>query len=149
MPSGAVGTLISAIVDLSPPSGGQDNVSDTDIGAVTGVALIAADTTSGTWHYSINGGTTWNSLGAVSNASARLLAADANTRLYFQPNTDYHGTIANAITFRAWDQTSSVNGSVADASTNGSNTAFSTLTDTASLVVNSVNDAPAWTIRAT
>ena len=44
--------------------------------------------------------------GAVANNNARLLAADANTRLYFQPNANYNGTLANAITFRAWDQTS-------------------------------------------
>ena len=36
----------------------------------------------------------------------RLLAADANTRIYFQPNADYNGTLATAITFRAWDQSS-------------------------------------------
>ena len=57
-----------------------------------------------------NGGTTWNALGAVAGNSARLLAADANTRLYFQPNANYNGTLASAITFRAWDQTSGSNG---------------------------------------
>ena len=29
-----------------------------------------------------------------------------NTRLYFQPNANFNGTVTNAITFRAWDQTS-------------------------------------------
>ena len=78
----------------------------------------------------------------MANNNARLLAADANTRLYFQPNANYNGTLASAITFRAWDQTSGSNGTLANTSTNGGTTAFSTATDTASLVVTAVNDAP-------
>ncbi len=144
-PSGAVGTLVSSMVDFAVPSGQVDNVTDADSGALLGIAITAADTTNGTWYYSTNNGTNWNALGAVSNNSARLLAADANTRLYFQPNADYSGTLAAAITFRAWDQTSGSNGGLADTSTNGGMTAFSTATDTASLVVNAVNDAPVIT----
>ena len=78
----------------------------------------------------------------TANNNARLLAADANTRLYFQPNADYNGTLANAITFRAWDQTSGSNGSLADASSNGGITAFSAITDVAVITVTAVNDAP-------
>jgi hypothetical protein len=73
------------------------------------------------------------------------LAADANTRLYFQPAANFNGTIASAITFRAWDQTSGTNGGTADTSPNGGSTAFSTATDTASLTITLVNDAPAIT----
>ena len=85
-----------------------------------GIAITAADTTNGTWFYSTNNGASWNALGAVANANARLLAADANTRLCFQPNPDYNGTLANAITFRAWDQTSGSNGTSAARSINHS-----------------------------
>ena len=99
---------------LPAPAGQVDNVTDVDSGAGLGIAITAADTTNGTWFYSIDNGTTWNALGAVSDANARLLAADANTRLYFQANADYHGTLANAITFHAWDQTSGTNGGTAD-----------------------------------
>ena len=88
------------------PAGQVDNVTDVDSGALLGIAVTAADTTNGTWFYSTNNGASWNALGAVANNNARLLAADANTRLYFQPNANYNGTLANAITFRAWDQTS-------------------------------------------
>ena len=63
--------------------------------------------------------------GAVATNNARLLAADGNTRLYFQPNANYHGTLATAITFRAWDQTSGSNGAPADTTSNGGTTAFS------------------------
>ncbi len=112
-PVGAVGTLVSALVDYASPAGQVDNVTDVDAGAGLGIAVTAANTSNGSWFYSVNNGTTWNALGAVSDASARLLASDANTRLYFQPTANYFGTLANAITFRAWDQTSGSNGGTA------------------------------------
>ena len=141
-PTGAVGTLVSGLVDFASPSGQVDNVTDVDSGALLGIAVTAADTANGIWWYSTNNGSSWNALGAVASNNARLLAADANTRLYFQPNADYNGTLATAITFRAWDQTSGSNGTLADTTSNGGTTAFSTATDTASLTVNAVNDAP-------
>ena len=79
-----------------------------------------------------------------------LLAADTNARFYFQPNANYHGTLATAITFRAWDQTSGSNrAALADTTSNGGTTAFSTATDTASLVVNPVADTPSVTNATT
>ena len=141
-PSGAVGTLVSSLVDLAVPAGQVDNVTDWNSGALVGIAVTAADTTNGTWFYSTNNGASWNALGAVAGNNARLLAADANTRLYFQPNANFNGAIPTAITFRAWDQTSGTNGGTADSTANGGTTAFSTATDTASLTVNAVNDAP-------
>jgi Ca2+-binding RTX toxin-like protein len=134
-PVGMVGTLVSSLVDLDSAVGGLDNVTDPDAGALTGIALTATDTAHGSWFYSTDNGTTWNPVGAVSDSSARLLAADANTRLYFQPNTNYSGTDTGAITFRAWDQTNGSNGGVANTSVNGGTTAFSTATDTANITV--------------
>src|SRR5262249_30238464 len=115
---------------------------DVDTGALTGIALTATDTSSGSWFYSTNGGTTWTAVGAVSNTSALLLAADANTRLYFQPAANFNGTISSAITFPACDQTSGTAGPMADTSSNGGTTAFSAATDTAGITINPVNDAP-------
>ena len=108
-PAGAVGTLIRDIADLIG-GGGQDNITDADVGALAGVAITAADTSNGAWHYTTDGGSSWNPLGAVSNSSALLLAADADTRIYFQPNVAYTGTISDAISLHAWDQTSGSNG---------------------------------------
>ena len=105
-----MGTLVSALVDFTSPAGQVDNVSDVDSGALLGIAVTAADTTNGAWWYSTDNGASWNALGAVANNNARLLAADANTRLYFQPNANYSGTLASALTFRAWDQTSGTSG---------------------------------------
>ena len=94
-PVGAVGTLVSSLVNLTPPAGGLDNVTDADSGALTGIALTATNTTNGTWFYSTNNGANWTAVGAVTDNSALLLAADANTRLYFQPNANFNGTISN------------------------------------------------------
>ncbi|MCC6609877.1 MAG: DUF4347 domain-containing protein [Burkholderiales bacterium] len=141
-PSGAVGTLVSVLVDFAVPAGQVDNVTDVDAGAQLGIAVTAADTANGSWFYSTNGGGTWVALGLVADNSARLLAADASTRIYFQPNANWNGTLASAITFRAWDQTSGANGALADTTANGGTTAFSAATDTASITVTAVNDAP-------
>ena len=125
-PVGAVGTLVSSLVDL-PGGGGLDNVTDVDATPLTGIALTGTNTANGSWFYSIDNGANWLAVGAVSGASALLLAADANTRLYFQPTPDFAGTVTNAITFRAWDQTSGSNGaSGVSTSPNGGTTAFST-----------------------
>ena len=139
VPVGAVGTLVSALIDFASPSGQVDNVTDADAGALTGIAITAADTSNGSWFYSTNG-TTWTALGALSDSTALLLAADADNRLYFRPNANYDGQ-AN-ITFRAWDQSSGSDGGTANTTSNGSGTAFSTATDTASFDVTPVNDAP-------
>jgi Ca2+-binding RTX toxin-like protein len=147
-PSGAVGTLVSSLVNLSPPSGGLDNVTDADSGAVTGIALTGTSNTNGTWFYSTDNGAHWNAVGTVSNSQSLLLAADADTRLYFQPNSNFNGDVTNAITFRAWDQTTGSSGSMVDTSANGGTTAFSSTTDTANINVAPVNDAPVNTVPA-
>ncbi len=136
-PTGAVGTLISSLAAIGT------NITDPDTGALAGIAITAADTTNGSWFYTIDGGTTWTALGTVSDTNARLLAADANTRIYFQPTiADYNGTLTNAITFRAWDQIVGTNGSTANSSIN---IGVSTLTDTADITVTAVNDIPNFT----
>jgi Big-like domain-containing protein/cadherin-like protein/VCBS repeat protein len=135
------GTLVSQLVDLTPPvGGGIDNVTDAD-STQTGLALTAVDNTNGTWKYSLNGGTSWTNVPAVSDDNALLLAADGDTRLYFQPNANFFGT--SSITFRAWDQSDgSTEGSTADPSPGGDSTAFSAVFDTAGITINSVNDQP-------
>ena len=134
-PLGAVGTSIFQLANLTGGSG-QNNVIDPDAGALTGIAITNVDSLNGSWFYSTNNGTNWTTLGPVSNTNALLLADTANTRLYFRPNTGYTDTLANAITYRAWDQTSGTNGTTADTTTNGNPTAFSVQFDTASLQVN-------------
>ncbi|MDD5215873.1 MAG: tandem-95 repeat protein, partial [Methylococcales bacterium] len=132
-PTGAVGSLVSTLI------GG---ITDVDTSASKGIAITATDTTNGTWYYSTNNGTTWIDVSTVSTNGALLLASDANTRLYFKPNANYNGTITNGITFVAWDQTTGSAGTKVDVTSNGGTTAFSTASDTASISVTAVNDAP-------
>ncbi|MDQ0027475.1 VCBS repeat-containing protein [Variovorax paradoxus] len=141
-PAGAVGTLVSSLVNLTPPSGDLDNVSDADNSAATGIALTGVNAANGSWWYSTDGGTNWAAVGAVSDASALLLAADANTRVYFQADSNFSGSVSDGITFRAWDQTSGTAGTTVSTVTNGGSSAFSSATDTATITVNVVNVNP-------
>ncbi len=124
-------------------------ITDSDPGAVQGLAISAVDNTKGTWQYSQNGGTTWVNITGVSPTRALLLEAVANNRLRFVPTGDFVGF--STFNFQAWDLTSGLNqpygtdGGFADASQNGGTTAFSAITATATLQVRFVNDIPTFT----
>ncbi|NJL60539.1 MAG: DUF5050 domain-containing protein [Methylacidiphilales bacterium] len=135
-PFGAVGFLVSAIAKLGV------NITDPN-SPNTGIALISGDTR-GTLFYSTNNGLRWNFVDprSLSNSKALLLSADANTRLYFKPISNFNGTLGSAITFRAWDGSSGQNGALANAGSNGGFTVFSTASDVVSITVNSINDVP-------
>jgi hypothetical protein len=122
VPAGEVGSLLSTLVS---------GISDTSPTAPKGIAITGFDTTNGTLYFSTNGGATWAAVGAVSNTNALLLAADSNTRLYFQPaNSSYVGS-TNPITFRAWDLTQHITeGVYANTVANGGKAEFSSATDT-------------------
>ena len=137
VPVGAVGSLVSAF------TGG---ISDVDSGALKGIAITASNETNGTWWYSTNSGSNWTAVGSVSSAQSLLLTDSATTRLYFQPNADYSGGAAAALTIRAWDRTSGTAGTKVDTSSNGGTTAFSSATDVVDVTVTAVNDAPVATI---
>ncbi|WP_369408046.1 VCBS domain-containing protein [Kordiimonas gwangyangensis] len=132
-------TVATIVVDSS--------ITDVDGSASEAIAVTEVDNTNGVWQYSTNGGTSWNNFSGVTgtsvdiSSSARLL--DSTSLVRFVPDADYNGTAT--FTFRAWDQTSGSIGGTADVSTNGGTTAFSTATDTASVTINSVNDAPTLT----
>ncbi|MEP6789860.1 MAG: SBBP repeat-containing protein, partial [Ramlibacter sp.] len=128
------GTLVSALV------AGQ--ITDGNANAASGIAVTAVNNANGTWEYSRNGGGTWAAFGAPTDATATLLAADANTRVRFTPNADWNGTVLNGFTFRAWDRTAGTAPGPADTSVNGAATPFSTATASASITVDAVNDAP-------
>ncbi|WP_144006699.1 DUF4347 domain-containing protein, partial [Pelomonas sp. KK5] len=129
-PTGTVGVLVKDLV------GG---ITDVDTGALQGIAISGVDTSKGTLYVSTDNGTTWNTVPAVSDAAARLLMADANTRIYFKPNAGVTGDITSAVTFRAWDQTSGSANGTGNASANGGSTAFSAATDT---IAAHVDNAP-------
>ncbi len=132
VPNGPMGTTVMSLVDIGGP---MRNVADGDVGAVTGVAITGAQAANGTWHYTVDNGATWNPLGPISEAAARLLDATSGSRVYFQPNAGFSGIVSTALTFRAWDRTAGVNGATADTTANGGSSAFSASTDTADLNV--------------
>jgi len=139
-PVGVVGTLVSVLASTG-------NITDMDTTNPKGIAITATDSTHGTWYYSTNNGTNWTVFTAT-NTTARLLKADANTRVYFQPTANWQGTdITSGLTIRAWDGSTGANGGIAaqDLSIGanvGGTTAFSSATDVVAVTVTSVNDRP-------
>jgi len=110
------------------------SVTDADLGALQGVAVVGLTGTSdGTWEFSTDDGTTWAPVGAASESAARLLRA--SDLLRFAPNAGFLGTAT--VTYRAWDWTQGTFGGTADLTVLGTGgaTAFSTVTETATLTV--------------
>ncbi|MCA9091868.1 MAG: VCBS repeat-containing protein [Planctomycetaceae bacterium] len=130
------GTLVSDLITRMGPSGG---ITDADAGALQGIAIVGiGNTSTGSWQFTINGGSTWAPITSTGSTNALLLAADANTRIRYVPNAGFAGNVIFA--FVAWDRTSGTNGSVANAASRGGVTPYSTAYDYASL---NVNTAPA------
>src|SRR4029077_2972473 len=113
-------------------------VTDVDSGAVQGLAVTGTNSSTGTWQYSTDSGSTWNGVGSVSTSSALLLRS--TDKLRYVP--DGQNATTASVTFCAWDQTSGTVGTKADVTTGGGTTAYSSATATANLTVTSVNDAP-------
>jgi uncharacterized delta-60 repeat protein len=130
------GNTVASIV----ASAGGNRITDVDVGAVEGIAVTALSSGNGSWQYSLNGGTSWQNVGEVSTSSA-LLLRDTDL-LRFMPN----GTIGSTadVTFRAWDRTSGTVYTRADVTASGGTTAFSSTSETASIVISDVNDGPSF-----
>ncbi|WP_225086769.1 putative Ig domain-containing protein [Pectobacterium colocasium] len=146
--SGTTVTLTTTTEDVTSSSTSISSLlsaagyADVDNGAVSGIALTAL-TGNGTWQYSTNSGANWFSVGTVSSSSALLLSS--TTQIRYVPDSA-NGETAT-LGFKAWDQTSGTatagaSKGLADTSTSGGGSAFSTNSAQASLVVTDVNDAP-------
>ena len=138
-------TLTAIAEDTAGPAGNtvaeiviDGSITDGD-GAVEAIAITGIDNSNGTWQFAAAGGSTFNNIGAVSDNSALLLSGLAKVR--FVPNADFNGTAT--FTYRAWDQSVGSSEQMGvDVSVNGGTTAFSAATETASITVTAVNDAP-------
>ena len=126
----STGILVSQIANV---------IRDIDAGALFGVAIVDAPTTLGTWQYALNG-TTWQSLAGVSTSAARLLAADATTRVRFLPNPNAFGT--TALRLHAWDRVLGVAGGIGNFTEFAPFRTFSTASATLGANVLPINDAP-------
>lgn len=131
-----MGDTVAALI----ASAGGDRITDVDLGAVEGIAVIGVDNSHGTWQFSTNGGANWTAFGAVSTTSAVVL--DAASLIRFVPDGIFDGTLDPAISFRAWDASDGFSAGTTGVNTsiNGGTTSFSTAVETASLVV--VLEAP-------
>jgi len=108
-----------------------------------GLALIGtsqdASLGAGKWEYSLDGGSSWNDVGAVTATTALLLEND--DRLRFLPDTIDGGTAT--LTYRAWDRSDgSTAGDVVnlDGVPGGGTTAYSTASETSTLTITEIND---------
>lgn len=117
------------------------DLSNSTAQSVTGIAIIAANTTIGTWQYSIDNQATWSSMTSISASSAVHL--DRTDFIKFVPSTTTsNGT--TSIQLRAWDKTNmgSLTNRIGNASAGGSTTAYSTNTPTLTCQVVSATSAP-------
>jgi len=131
-------TVASIVVDAS--------ITDVDGSPVEAIAVTIVDNTNGVWQYSLDGGTSWNNFSGTTGSSVDISSAarllNPTHRIRFVPDANYSGTAT--FTFRAWDQSSGSGGGTANTASNGGTTAFSSASDTASVTINPVNDAPAF-----
>ncbi|MDM8557326.1 LamG-like jellyroll fold domain-containing protein [Candidatus Parabeggiatoa sp. HSG14] len=134
-----IGTKIS---DMLATGANNAPIADGDYDAVKGIAVIAMDNTNGTWEYSLDNGESWIAFGIPSETDARLLLIDGhNTRIRFQPNMNFEGTVKQGLTFRAWEQQTGGgdNGGTVDMTdTELDPYALSTETETANITVTDI-----------
>ncbi|NKX71323.1 DUF4347 domain-containing protein [Rhodobacteraceae bacterium R_SAG1] len=139
------GTTVAALVV-------DGSISDVDGSAVEAIAVSQVDNTNGVWQFSTNAGASWSDFSATTGqvvsltGAARLLdgtAGGAGTNLVrFVPDQNYVGQAT--LTIHAWDKTTGSAGGIADLSSPGGTTAFSTASDSVTITVNAVNDAPVF-----
>jgi hypothetical protein len=129
------GNTVEEIINSAETDPIQD-----DEGALYGFAIVGVSSQNGEWQYSVDAGTTWWTIGLVSDTMAILVNTDA--RIRFLPNTDLTG-FRSEISIRAWDQSAGINGSQeVDVSQNGGSSAYSIETTQISVDVLAVNKAP-------
>ena len=124
---------------------GTTKITDANSDAKLGGIAIVEITGSGTWEYAPYIGSSFQPIGSVSMTSA-LLLSKTPSQLRYVP--DGKNNEQPTINYYAWDNTFSFNGQRVDLtqfSPFGGTTAFSTLSDTATLIVTAVNDAPVIT----
>jgi Ca2+-binding RTX toxin-like protein len=112
-------------------------------GTLEGIAVFAPEGGSGTFEYSLNGGTTWLS---VSLAEGEALLLRATDLIRHVPNGQTGGTASFG--YYGWDQSSGTAGSVVsgivgagNADNRGGSSAFSTDAATVSYTITDANDA--------
>jgi len=128
------GTTVSTMVVNS-------SITDPD-GAIEAVGVSAVDNSNGSWEYKVGAGS-WTAFDFTGGNSGKALLLDSTDSIRFVPNANWNGTVSSGVTFYAWDKSSSSAGSYLTVTGNtGGSGSLSTASDTASIVVNVVNDIP-------
>lgn len=140
-----VSDLVLASRDGNVPDGETRSVfTDVDFGtngANAGVAIYGLSNDGlggGRWEYSTNGGTSWTSVGTVSETQALLLSSTDKIR--FVPDGK-NGTEAS-FDYYLWDGAKHTHGTKANVTSRGGDNAFSLDGASATIEVTSVDDAP-------
>ncbi|MEX0381709.1 hypothetical protein V6X02_00015 [Spiribacter sp. 1M153] len=127
------GTAVSAIVV-------DGSITDEDGSAVEAIYLTEVDEANGSWQFSTDSGSSWTTIGFSSEPADTGLLLDGGDKIRFVPDADFNGSAD--LTFGAWDKSTGSAGRYVDANSTGADTAFSSATDTTSIDVTPVNDAP-------
>ena len=145
-------TLATVSEDATTPASTQvatlltGAVTDPDGSTLRGIAVTSASNYYGNWQYTLNNGTTWTDMGAVTSTAARLLPGWARVR--FIPDHDFNGTVN--LYYRAWDQTAGTAGGTLNMTGNtGGTKSCSTAYENAALTITAVNDKPVLTLSGT
>ena len=140
-PSGAVGTLVSSLVDLTG-GGGLNNVSDVDPSPVTGIAVTAtaAAALGTTPPTAARIGPPWALWRPTMRCCWRPMPARGSTSS--RPRSTSTARSATPSRSRPGIRPAARPATKVDTTVSGGTTAFSTATDTADVTVSAVNDAP-------
>ena len=117
--------------------------SDADPNISLGIALVGTDAQYGAIQYSTDGGVTWQDIGSVSPSEAFLLSGSSNDRVRLNPNTSFVGSLSDALTFHAWDESIGQSGQMIDLGSIADANAVSTNIDSlaiSSLQVSTLTD---------
>jgi uncharacterized delta-60 repeat protein len=123
------------------------SITDPDGTAVEAIAITSLNASLGAWQYSLDSGATWltiqaDQVNSTTNELALLLGPTAKVRLL--PFGDLYGSLDDAITFRAWDETSGTEGQYVEIAETGGDTAFSAASDTVQATILAANRAPTF-----
>jgi hypothetical protein len=113
-------------------------ITDPDPDARRGIAIVDL-AGPGNWQFSLDG-KSWKPVVGVSQAVALLLPASALLR--FVPNVDQVGSAG--VTYRAWDRTAGVAGSLFSVSTTGGAASASAAAATATVAITPAPTGPTW-----
>ena len=127
-------------VDTLNNSGAGNAPESVGMGIAIHSTVINGPSTGGVWQYKLASGGSWTNFGSVSDSGALLLKSTDSVR--FLPDAK-NGQTAS-FDYYAWDQFSGSAGGTANVieANRGGSTAFSTASDSASITVSDVNDAP-------